>query len=307
MAWLLSLWLYRAKTVALMALLGWLIGEPLARWMQFDTIASQLRDGVQWLNTKLNRAHRSVATRVYRGILLWALLAALAWAASAVLQQPNLVMGIMGSLVLIALFGRGFSSYSLVRVWRESRAGTLKLEQHDTLFSDTHGVLRYCVATSAERLCTFAIGGGFWFILGGFHAMLTYLAFALAARQLPPSHESTRAFGWAIVATFGMMHYVPALLCGFMVWGAGFFTPFAQPRAGLHGIRHAPRSLQKLVADMLDIALGGTQMTPAGEIAIPWVGQGTAQLTHKHLTGWCWLWGTASLVWVLVLLMLANL
>lgn len=300
MSVLLPALLLRAKLLALLTLIAFFAGEKLAGFSQVNRLAAAAHTFTGTLGQKLNRPSRSIGIRVYRGIIALAILEIPALAAAVLLTRPDLFW--LEALVVIALLGRGFASHTLLAWLKQARAGTLALQADNILFADTHGVLRHMIATSAERFAVRVIGGGFWFVVGGLPMMLAYLALAMAAAHYAPTRQENLAFGWAATRLYRFADALPRLLATLLLLTGGLCVPRTSPFRALRKALTGRRNWLAILAELLDISLGGRTASEAGEVELPWQGSGTAQLTAQHLASWCALLSVASLTWLIALL-----
>jgi hypothetical protein len=279
----------RAQSLAMLLVLGFVVGEFLARG-PFSTL---LRRGQQLMGTlgrKLNREHRSVATLVYRGIVAVLMLLAPAIVAASLLTRPLAWVELLSALWLVAWFGHCFQTVATWRLAARAKHAGLALEIPglDYLFSDSHAVIRYLIARRVDAFAIGIVGGCFWYVAGGPVAMAIYLVLAAACR----TYRAHVAFGWAARSLFALADSLPKLIARALLFLAAYVTPHTKPCSGLRA-----RDWLTAVAATLDIALGGK--TPEGEIA--WAGTASARLTHAHLARAIQLLVAAS-VWLLLLL-----
>lgn len=237
------------------------------------------------LRLKLNRADRSIATRLYRGMIATGMFVVPALICGLVLQQ----IAPLGLLLLVAVFGRGFQSSHLLRVWRQAKAGSLPLELPGLsfLFADSHAVLRYLVLSSAERFATHVVGISFWYLIGG----LPFAVFYLVLAEIRPVY-AVPVFGWAASSLFRLFHFIPALLATLFLTFGAWFTPRTKPLAVVPA-----RSYLNAVSRLLHVSLGGT----LPERELPWEGVGTPKLLPEHLARWLLLRLSASVLLVMAL------
>ncbi len=267
---LLGLFAHRAEMLIPMLVVGFFVGEFVARYAGVDAAFAWISRTAQRLVTKLNRPNRSIATRVWRGVVAMLMLLVPALLVGALISSvPPLAL-----LVIIALFGRGFATHRLLQRWRRAHAGTLPLElpEHDFLFADSHAVMRYSILTSAEAFAVGIVGVCFWYLVGGLPASMAYLTL----RELSVAY-AVPAFGWAATALFGVVNALPRALALLLLALGGLFVPRATPWAMR---RHA--ALHGRIAGLLGISLGGR--LPSGEL--PWAGSGTPKAMPEHLARW---------------------
>lgn len=302
MSALLSLLLLRAKLLAFLTLIAFFLGEPLAEVTRFNLLAAKFHRFTATLGRKLNRPARSIATRVYRGMVALVMLEIPVLAAAAVLMRYDFQW--LAALVVIALLGRGFRTRTLLTRLKQARAGKLMLEQDDALFADTHGALRHTIATSAEQFSIRVIGSGFWFVIGDLPGMFAYLVLAMAAGHYSVLREENLAFGWSATRLFRLADFLPRLLATLLLLLGSIFVPQLSPLRAIRGFFTGTYRFLSTVAALLGIALGGKMVTAAGEVELPWQGTGTAQLLPIHLVRWIALMAVATLLWLIALLAL---
>lgn len=285
----LSLIADRGETLAALVALGFFVGEFLARG-PFTQLRIALANATRTLGHKLDREHRPIATRVYRGITAVLMLVLPAIAAAAALSQPNPWVKLLSAMLLVAWFGYCFSTIRSIRLLRGAKHGGLPLELPGVnyLFADTHAVIRHLIATRLHAFAIGIVGGCFWYVAGGLVGMAIYLALASAHH----AYHARATFGWAARSLFMLANAIPATITRALIFFASLLTPHTKPVAGLFA-----NSWQTALATTLDVTLGGP--TPIGET--PWVGQGTARLTLAHLQRAMQLLGAATVLLVVLL------
>lgn len=279
----------RAETLSLLIVLGCVLGELLARG-PFTQALATLSTITRKLGHKLDREHRAIATRVYRGIIAVLMLVLPAIAIAAALAQPIAWVKLLGALLIIIWVGYCMAPLSSIGTLRRTgRDGVpLSLPNLPYLFADSHAVIRHLISTRLEAFAVGVVGACFWYVAGGLVGMAMYLALAGAYRAF----QHRAAFGWAARSLFQLANAIPAILARVLMFLAALFTPRTRP---LRGLREP--TVLAAAATTLDIALGGP--TPGGER--PWVGAGTARLTPAHLTRAMQLIAVATVLLVLTL------
>ncbi len=258
----------RAEWLTLVLLASFVIGEWAARLTRVEALLLRGRLLVKTLGRKLDREHRGVATLVYRGIVAVILLLvptlALAFLLAAKLELVALV-------VLVAWFGRSLAPHGGWALWRRAKAEhtPLQLAHLNYIFPDGHAVLRYSITIRAEQFAVGVVGASVWYIVGGLPLMFSYLALATARAQF-----GGHAFSWGARSAFSLLDILPRLISRVLFWLAALFTPACHPFKAMFAANWLA-----FLARLLGVALGGP--TPTGDI--PWVGEGTARLTHTHL------------------------
>lgn len=279
----------RAETLSALVAIGFFVGEFLARGPLTQLLAF-LAQTTRRLGHKLDRENRSIATRVYRGIIAVLMLVFPAIIAAAALSQYIPWVKLLAVILLVAWFGYCFATIGSIVLLRRAKRGGLPLELPNLnyLFADTHAVIRHLITTRIQAFAIGVVGGCFWYVVGGLVGMAMYLSLAAANS----AYHSRAAFGWAARSLFCLANALPALFTRVLIFLASLFTPHSKPLKGLF----AP-DWQTAFADTLDIALGGP--TPNGDM--PWVGQGTARLTPNHLQRAMQLLAVATVLLVLLL------
>ena len=279
----------RAQWLVVIILIAFVVGELVSRGSFMGILASRVNARIASLGRKLDRTHRSIATRVYRGMITLFILLIPALALGLALAQHQPWVEWLSLIVLIAAIGRSLATFHLARLGREAARGTLKLEIPGLsfLFADTHAVMRYAILTSAGDFAVGVVGTSFWYLVGGMPLALAYLTLAAAAR-----HYTTPAFGWAVRSVFQLLNFIPHLIAVALLALAGLFVVGGKPLA----MRHA-KHFHGAIAYLLGISLGGRLPT----VELPWEGTGTAKVEPAHLLRWLLLRSVAMLLLMLML------
>ncbi len=283
-----TLLIQRTEFLTVMVLLSLFI-SPLAERGPFAKLVRAGADSVTRLGAKLNREHRSVATLVYRGIV-----------AVIMLLLPSIILGTLFiqhaawavipiTLSVLLWFGYCYATTSTYSLWRQAKNNTLALQLPETnyLFSDSHAVIRYTIATRMDAFAIGIVGGCFWYVVGGWMAMAIYLTLAAANT----AYGKHLAFGWAARSLFRVLDAIPRVLARIIIALAAMAVPHCRPVASML----AP-NWRVAVSKTLGISLGGR--SPRG--SEPWVGSGKARVTHQHL------WRTGYLLAVSTILLIAS-
>lgn len=276
-----ALFALRAQSLIALLVVGFFVGEFVARYLGIDWLLGKIESSAEQLVRKLNRSERGIATRIYRGMV-----------AMLMVVLPLLLIGLavqsippLPQLLAVGIFGRGFASISLWQRYRAARAQTLGLELPSVsfLFADSHAVLRYLITDSAEHFSTLVVGASVWYLVGGLPAMLGYVALRVVVGPFRVS-----VFGWSALSLFRALNAIPRLLTYVLLALGGLFIPGAKPGA----VRLA-RSFHGFVAYLLGVSLGG--LMPGRDLT--WEGTGTPKLLPEHLARWL-LVRLAAAVWL---------
>lgn len=297
-----SLLLLRAEYLVPILLIGLLIGEPLARLLRFPLLRAKLGTLIATLRRKLNRPNRSIATRLYRGMVALAMLVIPAIALGLWLMQRAEWVQLLSAILFVALIGEIARPYRLLGYRRMARSGRITLQSDEAhyLFADTHGQLRYLILQTGERF-TLLVGASLYYLAADLPGLLGYLALAATARYFHPALPDNRAFGWSAYGLFTLIDALPRFLAGLLLWLAAWCTPGSAPLSALRHFATAASQAHGWLAYLLGIALGGPIPSPAGERSLPWLGNGPARAEPAHYSRALTLTGAATLLWLLLL------
>jgi adenosylcobinamide-phosphate synthase len=275
-------------------------GRPLVLW---------LHGLLMRLGQKLNQ--RSVAARVWRGVILTGLL-----------LVPCILVGLTigaGSVAVILLSIFAGIQYQLWFTFRAFRAAATeddaRLQQYAAAVTtppqaglDYHGTLRIILAEMAEHFTVMLVGGAFWFALLGPTGWLIYLTLAACARYFPAHEDSWRAFGWAACSLFRLLHIIPSILAAILLTLAALLVPGTAPLAAFQAYRHAPATPHLyFTAALLGVALGGPYARNGETHPAPWIGEGRAQIEPGALLRMLLVYGAALTTFFIILLFIIIL
>lgn len=281
---------------------AFLLGEPLAKFLRFPALRTQIGGLVRHLNIKLNRSSRSTATRLYRGIVALLMLLVPSLAIGILLLRPAEWVQLLAAILFTALFGELVKPYQLLRIRRAAKSGTLTLQSNEPpfLFPDTHAQLRYTILVAADRVALL-IGASLFYLAASLPGALLYLMLAASARYYAPAHTGNLAFGWAAHALFRLLDAVPRFITSLLLWIAALFTPRTAPFSTLRHVASAAKQFHGWLAYLLQLSLGGPVPTAAGDTTLPWLGIGTPKPDAIHLSRAIQLAAIATLLWILLL------
>jgi cobalamin biosynthesis protein CobD/CbiB len=291
----------RATLFLVIIVVALLIGEPLARLLRLPQLRRALTARIVRLNTKLNRPSRSIATRLYRGIVATFMVVLPAMLVTLALTLSGNHTAIF--LILMLVFGEALAPYRTLRIWRQAKTGKLNLQSQDPefLFADIHARLRYEIIRVSERFAVVFVGGSVAFLLAGLVGMAIYFALAASARIFSLRQPENRAFGWAANGLFQLVDALPRFIARILLWIAAFTVPRGAPFSALRQLTTSGTAYYGYVASLLGLSFGGRMPHPSGELALPWLGQGNPKPVAHDYTRALWLITAANLLWVCLL------
>ena len=271
---------------------------------------------------KLNRSHRSVATRVYRGIILLLFFAALAVLTGvAVLQISAFASWVQWLEILFITYLIPLRPlYSQVatirrRLQRDAIdkarecAGEIGLRDHTRLAA--HGLRRVSLEYLATRFSDAIIAPVCWYLLLGLPGLLLLRMVDLIDRQIGQRNEAHLAFGWAAAKLEDIMMLIPARLSALFIVLAAFFVPKGKPLGALRTLISQARKtispnngwLLAGFAGALNISLGGPHKQRDWRVEDAWIGPGSAKIEDDDLRRGITLYVVAVLLMLLSMLL----
>lgn len=267
------------------------------------------------LDRKLNREKRSNMDRAVRGFITVLVVCTVVGAVGAGVDwvSRNHPFGwIIELLLIISLIAqRGlFNAVRKVGValrdasLEDARGEVSHIVGRDPAQLDQHGVARAAIESLAENFSDGVIAPLFWYVIFGFPGMIVYKAINTMDSMIGYKNERYRAFGFSAARIDDIVNYIPARLTGLLFVLAAIFTPHASPGSALR-IMFKDASKHRSVnagwpegamAGALDIAIAGPRRYPDRLVKDPWIGTGTAQVTHKDIKRALYLYAVAGLI-----------
>lgn len=277
-----------------------LIGEPFANLLRLPQLRAWIAGRITRLNRKLNRKNRSVATRLYRGMVATAMVAIPALALGIALMRPLDWVRLLSTLLLVALIGSASGFYSLLRTRRAAKQNKLALQTTEPpyLFPDSHALLRYRIAEAGWRFLVGFVGGALAFLLADMPGLLFYYAVAACAFIYSPRLDSNRAFGWAAASLFFVLNIPVRLIGTILLWIASWVTPGTRL---FRSFKQIGGRFDGWFAALLGLSSGGRMPSPAGELNLPWTPEGNPKPTTSDFARTTQLILAASLIWICLL------
>ncbi len=245
-----------------------------------------------WLDRRLNRERRAVATRAVRGAVvavgLAAALAVLGWALATVSRSVAYGWGIELLLVVLLLAQR--SLFDHVRAVGRAletdglaggRAAVAHIVGRDPAQLDEHGVARAAIESLAEGFCDAVVAPAFWYLLLGLPGLFVYKTINTMDSMVGYRTERHAAFGLVTAKLDDALNYIPARIAGGLIIAAAMFTPKGLSSQALKvmlrdGGKH--RSLnagrpEAAMAGALSVALSGPRQYDGRVQDEPWLGE----------------------------------
>jgi len=271
-------------------------------------------DAISFFDTRLNREKRSDTARVFRGaisvlamvLITGAIGTGITWVST---HHP---LGWPIELLLMTILLAGRSLYDHVRnVGRALQTGlepgrdaVSHIVGRDTSQLDRHGVARAAIESLAENLCDGVIAPAFWYLLLGFPGLLVYKTVNTMDSMIGYRNARYRAFGMTAARLDDALNYLPARLTGLFLVIAAVFAPTASPAGAFRAMmrdsgKHKSVNAgwpEAAMAGALNIALAGPRRYANVIVQDPWMGDGTAQLTHRDIERALYMYTTACLI-----------
>ncbi len=281
---------------------------------------SIIADLVNWFDRKLNRETRSQGDRALRGaiaaMVLVAASLAIGWCI-AWLSQNFPFAWVLETLLLVMLISqRGIFTpvLKIGRALRDSGLEPARVAVTDMITEapekmDEHGIARAGIETLATALAERAVAPVFWYVLFGFPGLLAFVTVSQMTAEIGHQTPRHRAFGFTAARLNDILLLIPGPLSGLFLSLASLFTPSANPVKAVgtmlkEGGKY--RSLNKgwsprgwpigAMAGALGFALGGPRKFSQATVSEPWIGSGTAQVTHLDIRRALYLFAVACLI-----------
>jgi adenosylcobinamide-phosphate synthase len=321
--------LARPDTILLVLLalaLDWVVGDMRVLFRVVPHPVQLVGALVAFLERRLNREWRAAATRRLRGLLVVAVLVALAailgfeiarlsravpygWVielffVTALVAQRSLFDHVYA--VAAALKNRGLAAAK-----REVR----HIVGRDLDHLDDHGVARAAIESCAENFSDGVVAPVFWYVALGLPGLMVYKTVNTMDSMI--GHRSTRYrdFGMAAARLDDVLNLIPARLAGVLIAVAALFAPTANPfRAFATMVRDARKHSspnagwpEAATAGALGLALAGPRRYGEVRADDPWIGAGRARATYQDIHRTLFLYVVACAVNAALLGLLAVL
>ncbi len=280
-----------------------------------DTPRAMVAGLVLWFDRRLNRPRRSPANRRARGVVVVAIIAALAllaaWALAGLAHMPGIGQAIeLVVLVCLLIQGRPMAgalaaARHLARDDTAAAARALaRMVADDTTPPDAQAVARGVIAALVTRLCTGVVAPALYYLVFGLAGALLYRCIAEAAERIGRDSNRHRAFGLAAAGLRDALDAPAVLIAGPLLSIAAAVVPGARPLTGFAtmlgpGKTRRPVAagwMQGAAAGGLGLALGGPVYVDGETVAGPWLGDGRARATAADVRRAVMLYAVACLL-----------
>jgi adenosylcobinamide-phosphate synthase len=152
---------------------------------------------------------------------------------------------------------------------------------------DEFAVARAAIESCAENFADGVVGPVFWYVIGGFPALLLYKTANTADSMIGHLSERYRDFGLVAARLDDLLNLIPARLSAVLLACAMLFLPGGQPMLAVktvlrdHGNHRSPNSgwPEAAMAGGLGLALAGPRTYGGQVIKEKWIGDGRARAT----------------------------
>ena len=251
------------------------------------------------LEAKLNRQELTAQQRRTRGvIMLAAVLTAVGLVAVGLMMLLRLLTygWILEALIATSLLCQhelgqrvGQVADGLEESLEKGREQVSHLVGRDTQALDEAGVSKAAIESLAENTSDGIIAPAFWMIFGGLAGAALYKAINTADSMVGYRNERYGAFGWASAKLDDLANLIPARLTG-LLFSLAMFT-VSPTRAG-HALKAMWRDARKhaspnagwpeaAMAGALGVALGGPRTYDGVAADLPYMGDGSKEITPK--------------------------
>lgn len=279
---------------------------------------------IAWLDTKLNREHRSQMDRAMRGafsvLVVVTLAGAIGWTVAWITLSHDFGWVIEVFALVTLLAGRElFDRVSAVRRALDNdgaeagREAVSHIVGRDPAYLDEHGIARASIESLAENFSDAVVAPVFWYVLFGFPGLLVYKAVNTLDSQIGYMNPKYRAFGMTAARLDDIVNFIPARLSGLLIAIAAIIAPRANPwvalktmmlDAGKHRSTNAGWP-EAAMAGAIGLALAGPRKYATETVNDPWIGNGRARATTTDMEVALYIYMVANLVNGLVVAVIA--
>lgn len=267
---------------------------------------------------KLNRSKRSVATRVYRGLVLLLFAAVMAailgyaiaqteaispWLELAEIALLAYLLPVRALRDEVAAVGKALKRKQLARA--KGLASTLARREVEQL--EAYGLLRVAMEYLAENYSDKLLAPIFWYLLLGLPGLCAVRMVNLLDSLIGHKSEQYRAFGWGAAKLDDVLMWAPARLSALLLTLAALFVPGGKPFSALQiALLHSHKTDSPnagwplaAMAGALGVSLGGPRRQAGAIVDDDWIGRGTARISYADFRRALALYAVASLMLLL--------
>lgn len=278
------------------------VGDPHWLYSRVPHPVALLGRLIGFFDRRLNRDNRGEQARRWRGVLVvavvTALAAALGWLirALALASRWGWVLELAAAAVLVAQrslyehvrdVARGLSLGGLAG----GRTAVGRIVGRDPESLDEHGICRAAIESLAENFSDGVVAPVFWFVILGLPGMAAAKAVNTLDSMIGHLNDRYRAFGEAAARLDTAVNYLPARLSGLLLATAAAIAPGGNPAAALRAMRRdaaGHRSVnagwpEAAAAGALGLALAGPRRYGGTVVNDPWIGNGRARATTADI------------------------
>ena len=281
---------------------------------------------IGFLDNKLNRAGRGVATVLAHGLVVTVLVSAVAagsgWALSWAAER--LPYGVALELFCVTVMVAQRSLYDHGRAVAlalrrdgldAGRAAVGHIVGRQTEALDEHGVARGAIESLAENFADGVVAPAFWYLILGLPGLFAYKAINTLDSMIGYRSERYRHFGMAAARLDDVVNLIPSRLAATLIALAAIIAPTANPARAFKtmrrdGAKHDSPNAgwpEAAMAGALALALGGPREYLGGVVKTQWIGDGNPRATSQDIERALLLYGVTGLLHMLFYATLATM
>ena len=278
---------------------------------------------INWFDLKLNRKNRSPMERLIRGcltVMFFLLLGGVFGLVIAWLSNNYLFACIFELLLLLILIDQSNVYKTILKIEVALYNGNLEsarniisnLTNRSEEKMDSFCIARNAIEILATSLITRLLGPVFYYVLFGFIGISLYHIIAAMNSKIGHKTDRYKEFGITTRRLSSIILLAPGILAGFLIVLASLFIPTANPIKSCKSIfiysdKYYSYNLGVALsafAGSLNLALGGPQKYSKVIRREPWIGSGTARVTHRDIRRSLYLYATVCLLNILLIVFL---
>jgi adenosylcobinamide-phosphate synthase len=275
---------------------------------------------INWFDLKLNRKNRSPMERLIRGcltVIFFLIMGGVFGLVIAWLSHNFLFACIFELVLLLILIDQRNLYKTILKIEVALCNGNLEsarnivssLTTKSEEKMDSFGIARNAIEILATSLITRLLAPVFYYILFGFVGVSIYHTITTMNFKIGHKTNHYKEFGITTRRLNSIILLVPGILAGFLIVLASLFIPTANPIKSFKSIfiysdkfysRNRGVALAAF-AGSFDLALAGPQKYSKATQREPWIGSGTAKVTHRDIHRSLYLYATVCLLNILLI------